>query len=170
MSAPIGRVGDLEINQDLTVQRRMWVIQRIGWAAMALIVLLGAAGLFGQGPISQATVGNVAGPLYLEYERFGRYQSSSTLRFRIRAPEKPGPIQLWIASGYLAGIEIQQLTPSPDKVTIGNDGVFFHINTAGSGEPDEIILYFQYQSMGKLSGAVGIAGEPSIAFTQFVYP
>src|SRR3712207_8326757 len=30
------RAGDLEINQDLRFQRRMWALQRIGWAVMAV--------------------------------------------------------------------------------------------------------------------------------------
>lgn len=170
MSTPVFRIGDLEINQDLNVQRQMWTIQRVGWAAMALIILLGAAGLFGQGPASQATAGSVTGPLYLEYERFGRYQSSSTLRLHIQAPDEPGPILLWINSAYLAGIEIQQITPSPAKMSAADQGVLVHINTSGRREPSVVTVYFQFHSIGSLAGEIRVSDQASVQFNQFVYP
>ena len=40
------RVGDPEIKQNLRFQRRMWALERIGWAVMALVVLVGLVGLF----------------------------------------------------------------------------------------------------------------------------
>jgi hypothetical protein len=43
------RAGNLEINQDLRFQRRMWAVQRIGWAVMALIVLVGLVGVVRDG-------------------------------------------------------------------------------------------------------------------------
>jgi hypothetical protein len=137
---------------------------------MAIIVVLGAGGLFGQGPISRATEGQVGGPLYLEYERFGRNQGTSALRLHVQAPEEPGPVLLWISSAYLAGIEIQQITPSPAKMTAGDGGVLFQINTTGRREPSLVTIYFRFRSIGKLAGEIRMPDQAAVQLKQFVYP
>jgi hypothetical protein len=82
--AEVQRAGDLELNQDLRFQRRMWAVQRIGWAVMALVVLAGLLGLFGPGPLSSATAGKEEGPLLVEgYERFVRFRIPTTLQVRL---------------------------------------------------------------------------------------
>ena len=64
------RVGDLEISQDLTFQRRSWIVQRVGWVMLALLILAALGGLFGPGPLSRARAGPHDGPLWVEYQRF----------------------------------------------------------------------------------------------------
>ena len=62
----------------------MWALQRIGWAVMALVVLVGLVGLFGTGPLSRATAGEEEAPLFVEeYERFARFMLPTTLRVRL---------------------------------------------------------------------------------------
>lgn len=71
----VKRIGDLDIAQDLEHQRREWVIERIGWAIMALILLAALAGLLGSGPLSNARIDHPGSHLSAEYNRFERYQS-----------------------------------------------------------------------------------------------
>jgi hypothetical protein len=170
MSAPIIRIGDLEINQDLRVQKRMWKIERIGWVAMAIIVLLGAAGLFGHGPASYTTAGEESGPLQIEYERFGRHQSQSRLSLHVHTLPTEGPVSFWINSAYLKNIEIQDMTPLPLKTTITGDGVLFHVDAAEQETPGLITLYFQFHSIGWLTGEFQMPGASSLKIRQFVYP
>ena len=52
---PCNVLGDLEVGQDLDFQRREWAVQRVGWGAMALVILAALLGLFGSsGPLSRA--------------------------------------------------------------------------------------------------------------------
>jgi len=51
------RAGDLEIDEDLSFQRREWRVQRGGWVVMAVLILLALLGLTGRGPIRQPTAG-----------------------------------------------------------------------------------------------------------------
>src|SRR3712207_4138009 len=46
------RVGDLEVAEDLTFQRREWAAQRVGWVLLALVIAAALAGLLGRGPLS----------------------------------------------------------------------------------------------------------------------
>ena len=63
------RVGDLQINQDMEHHHTMWVIQRVGWVVMALLLLLALAGLLGNGVVSHITAGEAGDALQLEWER-----------------------------------------------------------------------------------------------------
>ena len=170
MASPIHQIGDLEINQDLNVQARMWRIQRVGWAIMLVIVLLALTGLFGRGPASETMAGNINGPLWVEYERFGRYQSPSTLRIHLQPVTSPGPRQVWISNSYLSGVEIQQIVPDPMVTKMSDDGLLFEVGTAGKAEAGVLTLYLQFQQMGVLAGDVRSPGHTPVHISTFVYP
>jgi hypothetical protein len=69
------RIGDLEIEEYIGFQRRDWAVRHIAWAILALVVLAALLGLFGNGILSKANLGDDEMPLQLEYERFGRYKA-----------------------------------------------------------------------------------------------
>ena len=169
MSQPHARIGDLEIDQDLSLQARMWRIQRVGWAIMLVIVLLALAGLFGRGPASKTSAGDADGPLWVEYERFGRYQSSTVLQIHLQRVTTPGPRQVWISNTYLSGVEIQHIIPDPIAAKMSDGGLLFEIGTADADEAGPLTLYLQFQKMGVLAGDVRSGGAP-VRINQFVYP
>jgi hypothetical protein len=170
MSAPIVRIGDLEINQDLNVQRRMWKIQRIGWAAMALIVVLGMAGLFGHGPASRASAGDRQGPLWIEYERFGRHQGSSELRLHVHAADTSQPISIWIGPDYAGHVDIHQIIPSPVRSTLVDQGFAFEIAASDQHKPGVITLLLQFRDIGWVVGEIRSPGADPVPIRQFIYP
>jgi hypothetical protein len=167
---PFARIGDLEINQDLNVQTRMWRIQRVGWAVMLVIVLLALGGLFGRGPAGETVAGDSHGPLWVAYERFGRYQSSSIVHIHLGPVSTPGPRQVWISNRYLSGIEIQHILPEPVATKISDDGLLFEIGAAGKEEAGILTLYLQFQQVGPLRGDFRSPGSTPIRISQFVYP
>ena len=99
------RVGDLEINEDLRFQRRMWAVQRVGWIVTALVVLAALAallGLLGPGLLStSAKAGSGGASLSVEeYEQVLRYRKPTTRRLGLgeggrgggrRGPPLAGP-------------------------------------------------------------------------------
>lgn len=169
MSAPIVRIGDLEINQDAHVQERMWKIQRAGWATMALLVLLGAAGLFGHGPVSRTSAGDHRGPLWVEYERFGRHQGSSELRIHVRSAQTD-PVRIWIGPDYTDSVEIQQIIPSPMTSALAGRGVAFEVAAPGQEEPGVITLLLEFHAIGWVAGEIRSPGIAPIPIRQFIYP
>lgn len=68
------KVGDLQISEDMEFQRRSWIVQRTGWAIFALVILLAALGVSGDGMLSSARAGQEDGGLWLEFPRFGRFE------------------------------------------------------------------------------------------------
>jgi hypothetical protein len=163
-------VGDLEINQDLRFQRRMWALQRIGWAVMALVVLVGLLGLFGTGPLSSATAGQEEGPLFVEeYERFVRFRIPTTLQVRLD-PLGTGEARLWLDREYLEGVQLQTVTPEPDSVEAGPDGFTYVFKVNDPNRPTSVTFHLQPETIGRLEGRVVLDGGEPVDFEQFVYP
>lgn len=167
MGAPIKRIGDLEINQDLAAQRRMWLIQRVGWGTMAAILTGALVGLFGHGPLSRATEGLATEGFAVEYDRLARYRGPSELRIWIQ-PNHEGRASVWIPDRYLTDVGVQQIMPWPDAMIAASGGVRFEwVSESGRllvtwrVEPDRI---------GSLSAEFRSSGHAPLHLTQFIYP
>ncbi|MBK5647525.1 MAG: hypothetical protein I4N51_10885 [Acinetobacter sp.] len=161
------RVGDLELEQDLQYQQRSWVFQRIGWAAMSVIALAAGLGLTGEGWLSQAKVRQPGNPLWLEYERFGRFQSPEKLRIHIDKALPTNQIRIGISRKYLEGVQIQQVTPEPDSIELSSNRLIYSFKGT---TPTAITFYIQPDKMGFSSGSVGLEGAQLLEFQQFIYP
>ena len=168
MGAPIIRIGELDINQDLSVQTLTWSIQRAGWVAMGFVVAFALAGLFGHGPISRVMEGSLHEGLQVEYERFGRQQSSTEVRISA-IPERQGIVSIWIDQPYLAQMEIQQIVPLPENATLADGGVRFEWPT-DTHQPAMVTLYLQPRTIGVLWGEIRASGHTSLRIHQFIYP
>jgi hypothetical protein len=49
---PVDQATSLQIEEDMPLQERTWRFQRVGWAAMGLLLVSALAGLFANGPLS----------------------------------------------------------------------------------------------------------------------
>lgn len=163
------RVGDLEIQQDLEHERREWTVRKIGWSLLSLLWLAGLAGLFGSGPLSEATA---AGPgLRLEYDRFVRYTAPQGLRLHLGPPATSHPkIRLWVDRQYMQDMQVESVLPEPESVETGPDRIVFIIPLSEVGPPTAVTLRLQTQRIGSLDGQVGVEEGGSLRFHQLVYP
>lgn len=123
--AEIKRVGDLEVNEDLRFQRRVWVVQRVGWVAMALVALAALVGLFGgTGSLrGEAKASSEDAIVSVDYERFLRFMKPTTLEIQV-GPEagKEGMVSIWLDREYLDGLQVQQITRSQTARRPGRRG------------------------------------------------
>ena len=62
------------VQEDMAFQRRMWIVQRIGWALLGVISLAALCGLFGNGVLSKRTA--TGAEMSIEYERFERAKAT----------------------------------------------------------------------------------------------
>jgi len=165
------RAHGLEIDQDLAFARRSWTVQRAGWLAMGIVLVLALAGLLGSGPLSRSEV-SVPGLLRLEYQRFARYQASQTLSAHVApAGAGAGGIRLWIDRRFLDDSRVDTITPPPARVEAGGDRLVYVFPTRRPGEPVTIVFALQAERIGPRVGRVGLDGNAGVArFRQFVYP
>jgi hypothetical protein len=163
---------NLEIEQDIETQRRSWKRQRVVWVVMALIALAALLGFCGSpGPFARVTAGSTAAPLWLEYNRFGRYQTKTTSITAHISPTSVvnGEIHLWINNDYLQNCELEETVPRPEHVESGSDRTLF-IFKGAAGQSATASFYFEPQKVGLVNVAIGLEGGDSFYFRQYIYP
>jgi hypothetical protein len=168
-----GDGGDLEINEDIDFQQRVWRFQTAGRVVMALVLLAALLGLLGPGLLSNGASADSlqAGLGVKEYERFLRYMKPTTLRISL----EPGAVtqreaRVWLDRQYVEGVQIQHVTPQPESVEAGPEGLTYVFDVTDPDQPTAFTFDLQPQKMGLLRGRVGLEGEEPVSFTQFVYP
>ena len=161
----------LDIASDLKHQRRMWVVERVGWAVMATIVVAALAGLFGSGPLANATAGQPGSALHLEYERFGRYEAPCELRVHVGGEYMRGDkLRLWISREYLDRVEVERTMPPAEESQLQSSRVIYVFKLAQTNQPVKVTFHLRPTGYGKAAGSIGIADGPDVQFSQFIYP
>jgi hypothetical protein len=155
---------ELQLEQDLRFQYREWITQRIGWVVIGLVLVTALLGVFGTGPVSSSSV---SGPgLRLEYERFGRVQKSTSLRFYLADTQEAATVL--ISRQYLQSVQVENIAPQPQKVESDDHWLIYHFPTRR--KPAEIIFHLKPEKLGSLLGEARLADGEAISFSQFIYP
>ena len=157
------RVGAIDISEDMRHERREWIVQRIGWAAMAGFLVAAAAGLFGSGPMARASEGG--DDLKVDYAMFARREAPDELRVRARSA---GPdLRVAISGAFLTENELESVTPEPDATLLEGDDLV-HVFRAGPGI-HEIVFELRPHRLGRQEATVS-SGDASVHIQQLVYP
>lgn len=165
------RVGDLEVEQDLTFHRRFWTFQRIGWAVMALTIVAALLGLFGSGPLSNASSQSGDGALTVNYHRFGRFQSPSMIEVLLSPDAVQGnEAQIWIDSSYLNQVQVEDIMPEPDSMEAGSDRYVFTFAISSETAPAAITFHIRSEEPGPQSAQIGIVDGSSTHLRQLIFP
>ena len=105
-------IHDVSVNEDLDFQRREWTVQRIAWLVEAAVIVAALLGLLGNGPLSKASISDPTGSLFVEYSRFGHWESP--LRIEITVQPRAGHLtRLSINRPYLDQMRVESITPQP---------------------------------------------------------
>jgi hypothetical protein len=156
----------LQIEQDLNFQAREWRVQRYAWIGIAIVLIAAGLGLFGNGLLSGASVENDG--LKLEYDRFGRFQQTTSLRFTI-SHDSPGAARLFISREYLDGFKIEDVKPPPEKVESNSQGIIYSFSRE-EGDNIGVTFHLHPEQIGLVSGRIGRANDQPLSFRQFIYP
>lgn len=165
------RVGDLDIDQDLTFEKRDFTFQKIGRVFMALLILGALLGFFGAGPFSLTQIEDPAGTLSATYERFGRRGATTTLTLKIDGSVADnGKIDVWLSSDYLDRMTVDGITPQPDQVASGDDGEIYTFLVDEPGDPLTVNFNFTIDSMGRTDALVGLKEGNLLSLTHYFVP
>lgn len=171
MTSPLVRIGDLELNQDLDLQRKTWTVQRIGWGGMALIVVAALAGVFGSGPLTRTEVTDNPQTFRLLYDRFGRYEGELVLQL-VLSPETTtsNRVTVEIDRTYWTGHAVEHITPEPLISSIGIDGFLYTFETNAPSTPSVIVFRLRPKSIGAMDGRIRVNNAGPLRFHQFMFP
>ncbi len=162
----------LGIADDLEFQRRTWKVQRVGWTIMVLISIAALFGVFGKGPFSNGRLGDDAFPLRADYDRFLRLNAPTQLTVYVGggAIRPDSTIELWIDRAWLSKMEINGITPEPDKTRVLADRLVYTFRAQPGSTPARITFEMDDRALWRIGGALGLTNGPSYSFSQFAYP
>jgi len=160
----------LELVEHYESQRRGWIADRIGWAAMAAVIVAALVGLFGNGFLGLGEAKDATGLLEVEYNRFGRNGADVALTVQVNeTAATQGEIAVWLPNEYLDAVRIDDIRPTPDKSQARANGLLFTFLTEGGNL--EALFDLTGDKIGPVSGVVGLDGPQGAAtFDQFFYP
>jgi hypothetical protein len=165
------RIGAVEIDENLTHERRSWLFERAGWVTLAVLLLLALAGLFGKGLLSYTSASTHDKSLQVEYERFVRFQAPITLRIHLQPEGLSSPKgKVWLSREYLDAIRIEQIEPEPESQETVEDGVLYTFPAQDPNNSVAVTLDAVVEKVGKHYGRIGSAPDRSVSFWQFAYP
>src|SRR5688572_10160657 len=98
----------MDMRDEIELHEKGWIIQRIGWVLLMLMLIAASLGLFGNGILSNKYLAtNTAS---VSYERFGRFDSPMKIKINAGAQ---GRLELKIPQTYLRKMELDKIVPQP---------------------------------------------------------
>jgi hypothetical protein len=152
--------------------RREWVVQRVAWVVMVLVLVGALVGFFGNGPWSERTAVSDGGGLRVEYQRVVRFQAQTQLVFTLEA-EGGSPVTLVIGDGYLEHFEFESVVPEPESQHAGSEEMVLTFRPVRAGESVEVTVRAKVEKLGKITGvfALQTGGVPQrVRIEQFAMP
>lgn len=155
LPAPPVRPDGLQLDEHRALQRRVWRIQRAGWAVFALICLAALLGLTGGGgPLHAARLH--LGPVEIELPRISRWQAPDELRLRVL--EDDGPHRLVLDQAFLDRFEVERIDPRPETMRAAPRGQVMDFLALGP-PPHEITLHLRAERAGLAAFDLEIDGQ-----------
>jgi len=154
----------LELDQDIALERLTLTLQRIGWILLIVLLGLAALGLFGSGPLSPTVRSSEGGEVRVSYDRFERRLMDSVLRVRIASGNT-----IQFHRSYLEHAEIKGIEPPPSGVgSMGEEIAYSFANDS----PGPFEVEFEIKLKNKPGVARGSvrAGDEIVPFWQMIFP
>lgn len=164
------RIGELEVESDLRFHQRMWLVQRFGWMLMLAVLAAGLAGVFGGGPLSQATARSDGDELVLEYERYARQGGRSRVKVDFAVPTGAAEGRLLVSRATLEALEIEQLTPRPLRAESTAEGVVYVFAVAPPADRVHVALHVKPQGLGGAAVRFALPGGAGVSADLYIYP
>ncbi|MFJ4156644.1 hypothetical protein ACIPZF_17825 [Pseudomonas sp. NPDC089752] len=156
------------VQENMALQRRVWRFERVGWYALVVVILLGLAGVFGNGPLSDAQVSSRDGRLHVDYQRLSRSGTTDSLKIRVqgRAGEL---VDIQLSGSLFSVASIETLQPQPQLSRSQGDSILLQTGSSADGRVT-LYLTLRSESVGRLQGQVRTGPATAVHFSTFLYP
>ncbi|MDC3955443.1 hypothetical protein KEG38_16365 [Polyangium jinanense] len=163
----IKRTGDLETSEDLAFERTSMRVRCVGRAFLILFVLLAAAGLFGDGPLSHARAGDESG-FFVRYERFARVDGTTRFEIHPHPQNAAAPRRFFTSTSLFERGHVEHYVPEPSSVEIAADRAVITFPRVEAG--GLVVLLLRPSRPGLLRFSLGEEGGPALDLSLLVYP
>ncbi|MDQ6718743.1 MAG: hypothetical protein M3Z17_10425 [Gemmatimonadota bacterium] len=79
-------------------------------------------------------------------------------------------VELWIDRHWLSEMEINGITPEPDKTRVLADRIVYSFRAQPGSSPARITFEMDNRTLWRIHGGLGLTNGPSYSFSQFAYP
>lgn len=146
------------------LQRRFWLVERIGWSILTLIIVWAIAGGAGGGMLADAQLHGEG--VELHYERFARHGAGTQIEFRWHAAPR-GELSLALDATFVDRMEIDFISHGLQPVRSADAVVFRLVDPPRSGS---LLLKAHPQKVGSVATQVQVNGAPLGHIRIFVFP
>ncbi|HEX2215609.1 MAG TPA: hypothetical protein VHG27_02770 [Xanthobacteraceae bacterium] len=161
----------LQIEEDMTFQRRNWFAERCAWAVMGLVLIAAAIGAFGGGgPLTSTSASDVRAALHAEYGRMQRINAPTTIKLRIAASAiTQDGVALDVYNSLNDALKLTTIQPQPVDATALADRMRLRF-AAAPGQDATIYFYVSPNKIGFSRLRLGLADAEPIDLTMLIYP
>ena len=152
----------LEMEENLPLHEKGWVIQRIGWAFILMVMVAGAIGVFGSGFISKETP--QAGSFSVKYDRYYRYEAEMKIEIRSNGTHIS---HISLPQDYLSNFRLIRFVPEPISNHTENRDVVYNFSPSAN---QTVTLYVVAENFGTIKGVMKINNQQHISLHHFLYP
>jgi hypothetical protein len=151
-----------EIEDEIELHRKGWIVQRVGWGILFIILIAAILGVFGTGIFSDEHVIGKEGSIH--FERFARFEAPMELRINARG--RNSFLEIAFPLTYFSGMELERIQPAPTAQTFENGNIVYRFSVH---EITQVKFYFIPESVGRIKTQVQINKEP-YSIRHFIYP
>jgi len=156
------------VRENMAVQRRLWLLERLGLVGMTVLVLLTLLGLFSKGLLSSSQASTGQDQLAVSYERFLRNGATSVIVVDLRGAPN-ADVALRIEGELLDGLTVESITPpAKNAATFDKTGMQLALRADAGGQV-RVHLAVRSDGVGAYRSVVRGPGG-SVTLNQFIYP
>lgn len=158
------RDDDLTIDRPDRFLRHERTAQKIGVGVLSLFVAAGLAGMFGNGPLANASI--TSGSLTLRFERFTRQTFRTELDISVDGVNTP-TVELTMPRAFLDRLDMVELRPPDSLKRIDGEVATFEV-PAHNGSAS-LVLQYEPKTYGVLEADVSAGGGQPAHVRQIVF-
>lgn len=171
MPDEVRRLDDLDIEQDMRMQRRVWVAQRAGWTVMAAVVAAALMGVFGgTGPLNRRVVTAASGRWTVRHPPLGRMTAEVPMRVAFHGGARFNVARVWLSTSLLDGMNVTRVTPEATRRVARADGVTYEFERLGASDAAVVTFSLQPTRWGRATGQVGTRDGERVTVSIFSFP
>jgi hypothetical protein len=156
------------IQENMTFQRRSWIVERVCWALLGLLICLAVPGLFSHGPLSEGRISAPDGAITLEYERFQRITRLARFTMTLPATGETSA-RLRLSAPFQDSYEIASLQPEPERSSASSDGLELAFAAPRTGDL-RVVIWAHPRRAGLVTMSAQAGDKTPAGFSMFIYP
>ena len=163
--------GELEVGYNAGFEGSWRRVEQVGRVVLGLIVVAGAAGLFGRGPFSHRQATTASGALAADWEPVARYGTPTMVTIHLDT-RRFDPAHQWVVhvnNVFVEPMGLQAILPQPAHQAVDGAGLAVTVGLDGARQDGLLRFMLKPTEVGRMHMEVHV-GQETIDWHQVVLP